>query len=364
MAKKGLDLTGMDDLAQFVGGSGAAVPGEPTRANLDRVIEDPTQPRKRFNPAKLEELRDSIKAQGVLEPIGVRPKNADGKYVIVFGARRYRASLMAGKTDIPIVIVKISDDQIRFAQLVENVQRDDLDPLEIAGGIKAALDAGFKKSQIATQLGQSNSFVSEHLALIDGPEFVRELAEKREIGLRTLYYLINAHKDFPAEVEAYATTTEEITRAGVQALVDGLRKPKEQPQQPAQQPGSNAAAIVESGATKSTEEAGAGNAREAPQDGPSESGSGKGSAELGKAAEARKTDSKQGADLKPTQQQPATPKKLAIVVRSGEREATIDRRGKVAIVYKDTGETAEIDLEAVEIVGTEEIENEGSEASS
>lgn len=362
MAKRGLDLTGMDDLAQLVGGSGAAQ-GEPTKADLDDVIEDPKQPRKRFNQAKLEELRDSIKAQGLLEPIGVRAKNADGKYVIVFGARRYRASRMAGKTDISIVIVKLSDDQIRFAQLVENVQRDDLDPLEIAASIKEALDAGFKKSEIATQLGQKNSFVSEHLALIDGPEFVRALAEKREIGLRTLYYLINAHKEFPAEVEAYATTTEEITRAAVQALVDGLRKPKEQPRQPAQQPGSNGPAPGVSGATKSAEDAGAGKAVKAQQDGPGEAGNGSGSAEARKAKEAGKIDSKQGEDSKPAQQKPA-PKKLAIVVRAGEREARIDHRGKVAVVFKDTGEVAEIDLEAVEIVGTEEIENEGAEATS
>jgi len=85
-------------------------------------------------------------------------------------------------------------------------------------------------------------------------------------------------------------------------------------------------------------------------------------AESEKAAGTGKTNSKLGEDLK-SMQQPATPKKLAIIVRSGEREAIIDRRGKVAIVYKDTGETAEIDLEAVEIVGTEEIENEGSTAS-
>ncbi|OTP75377.1 ParB/RepB/Spo0J family partition protein [Caballeronia sordidicola] len=360
MAKKGLDLTGMDDLAQIVGGNGAAIQSEPTRANLDDVIEDPTQPRKRFDPAKLAELRDSIKAQGVLEPIGVRPKNVDGKYVIVFGARRYRASLMAGKTDIPIVLVMIGDEQIRFAQLVENVQRDDLDSLEIAGGIKAALDAGFKKSQIATQIGQSNSFVSEHLALIEGPEFVRELAEKRAVGLRTLYYLINAHKDFPAEVEAYATTTDEITRAGVQALVDKLKKPKEQ-QQPAQQPGSNGLAAAESGATNPTEEKGAKKDAEMPQEGLDDGGKGKGAVDLTKGVEAGKTDSKQNEDPKPTQQQPGAPKKLAIVVRAGEREATVDRRGRIVIVYKDTGELAEIDLEAVEIVGTEEIKNEGAE---
>jgi hypothetical protein len=86
--------------------------------------------------------------------------------------------------------------------------------------------------------------------------------------------------------------------------------------------------------------------------------------DAGKATEAGKIDSKQGEDSKPAQQKPAPPKKLAIVVRAGEREARIDHRGKVAVVFKDTGEVAEIDLEAVEIVGTEEIENEGAEATS
>lgn len=130
MAKKGLDLTGLDDLSVLTSGQGGSeANAAPKVASLAEIIADPNQPRKRFNQRKLEELRDSIKESGVQQAIIVRPKNGDGKHIIVFGERRYRASLLAGKKDIPIEVrdtTVLPESEVRFIQLVENIQRDDL----------------------------------------------------------------------------------------------------------------------------------------------------------------------------------------------------------------------------------------------
>lgn len=228
MAKGKLNLTGLDDLAGALASEQGSVPIVSDTIRLDKIIPDPNQPRKRFNQTKLMELCESIKAHGVLEPIIVRPMNAEGMHPIVFGERRWRAATMANLAEIPAKVkdtTAISEEEVRLVQLVENIQRDDLDALEVATTIKGLLDDGMKKAAIATKLGQSASYVSEHLALVEGPEFVRELAARNAAGLRTLYDLVKAHKEFPSEVEAYAATTEEITRAGVADLVTRLKAP-------------------------------------------------------------------------------------------------------------------------------------------
>ena len=355
MAKKGLDLTGLDDLSALTSGQAGAGSAAPKIAPLADIIPDPNQPRKRFNQRKLEELRDSIKESGVQQAIIVRPKNSDGKHVIVFGERRYRASLLAGKKDIPIEVrdtTALPEADVRFIQLVENIQRDDLDPLEIADAIKEQLDQGIKKAQIAAKLGQSASFVSEHVALAEAPEFIRELAMKR-VGVRTLYDLVQAYKEFPSEVETYAASTEEITRAGVADLVRRLKAPPAQPANAAsQQQGTDPASPApENGSTTTeppTQEAG-------------QSGDGKADDKVTAPVEPATTQQEPGgqANVAPVQ---AGAKKLAVIVRAGERVTTIGRGGRVQVIFKDTGEVAEIDVAALEIVGTEVIDHENVES--
>jgi len=131
--------------------------GGQVELSLVDVMEDPDQPRRHFDQASLEELADSIKKRGVVQPIIVRPKNEAGKYVIVMGARRYRASQLAGVAKIPAVIrVKPSDG---YDQMIENIQRENLLHADIARFIEQEIAKGEKPSNIALLLGKPRSWL-------------------------------------------------------------------------------------------------------------------------------------------------------------------------------------------------------------
>ncbi|CAE6850862.1 Transcriptional repressor protein KorB [Paraburkholderia aspalathi] len=354
MAKNKLDLTGLDNLAALTEGSETASNGQPLDLPIDDVIEDPDQPRKFFSEAAIESLAAQIRAsksKKIRSPISVKPKNADGKYIINHGARRYRSTIRAGMRTIPGFIDETHDD---YDQVAENVQREDLAPLEIAMFIQKRLAKGDKKGDIAAKLGQGSSFVSEHLPLVDAPEFIQVLARDKSVGVRTLYDLVKAHAEFPDEAEAYVASTEEITRAGVAALVQSLKAPKA-PAVPQTSTGLNG-----SEATPQIN----GDGQQAALDGAQAGANDSTDAKVPDAAE------NGVAALIGTANQPAATatqeavKRLAIVIKDGERIATVMHSRKVEIIYKDTGEVAEIDLAAVEIVGTEVIHHENATSAS
>ncbi|SJM95504.1 ParB/RepB/Spo0J family partition protein [Crenothrix polyspora] len=125
------------------------------------------QPRKDMNPEKLQELTDSIKAQGVIQPIVVRSIGAD-KYEIIAGERRWRAAQLAGLQDIPVVIREIDDRSAMAIALIENIQREDLNPLEEASALRRLLDEfTMTHQQIADAVGKSRTTVTNLLRLID-----------------------------------------------------------------------------------------------------------------------------------------------------------------------------------------------------
>ncbi|MEB0014484.1 ParB/RepB/Spo0J family partition protein [Glaciimonas sp. Cout2] len=351
MAKNKLDLTGLGNLAALSEGSETASNGEPLELLLTDVIEDPNQPRKFFSEEAIESLATQIRASKVRSPISVKPMNVDGKYIINHGARRYRASIRAGKTTIPGFIDETHDD---YDQLAENIQREDLAPLEIAMFIQKRIAKGDKKGDIAVKLGQKASFVSEHLPLVDAPEFIQVLARDKSVGVRTLYDLIKAYADFPAEAETYVASAEEITRAGVTALIKGLKAPVVSPTSAGLNGSKAELRIIGEGQQAAAEDAQT-----------SENGLGYGVVpdlvESSVTALTSNTDDKVTDPNKPaaTKTQEAV-KKLAIVIKDGERIATVMHSRKVEILYKDTGEVVEIELAAVEIVGTEVIHHENS----
>ena len=134
---------------------------------LDLIDEDSHQVRKSFDISSLRELASTIATRGVKTPISIRPHPGHkGRYVINHGARRYRASLIAGKTEIPVYI---DPDYTRDDQAIENLQRDSLLPREIAEFIDRRLKEGAKKQEVAKSIGKSNGFVTKHLALLDLP---------------------------------------------------------------------------------------------------------------------------------------------------------------------------------------------------
>ncbi len=143
--------------------------------SVDEIVTNSKQPRQTFYDSSLEELAQSIKERGVLEPIVVRPK--DDKYEIVMGERRYRASRLAGLDEIPAVIREMNDEDAAADALLENFQREDLNPIDRARAIESLL--GFMTwEKCAKTLGVSESTLRRHLDLLELPEAIqRELIE-------------------------------------------------------------------------------------------------------------------------------------------------------------------------------------------
>lgn len=138
---------------------------------LDDIIPNANQPRQTFYDSSLEELAQSIKERGVLEPIVVRPK--DGKYEIVMGERRYRASRLAGLTEIPCIIRDMKDEDAAADALLENFQREDLNPIDRAKAIEALLTF-MTWEKCAKTLGVKESTLRRHLELLELPPVIQQ----------------------------------------------------------------------------------------------------------------------------------------------------------------------------------------------
>ena len=124
---------------------------------LREIEPDPDQPRKTFDHDTLGELAASIAEHGLLQPIAVRPHGV-GRYLIVAGERRWRASRMAGLTEVPVIVKDVTDEQAMELALVENLQREDLDPVEEAAGIRELMTrCNLTQEQAAQKLGKSRS---------------------------------------------------------------------------------------------------------------------------------------------------------------------------------------------------------------
>lgn len=143
---------------------------------IELVHANPGQPRRHFAEAELAELEQSIREKGVLQPILVRPSpRSPGDYEIVAGERRWRAGQRAGLVSIPALVRNLSDDRAFEIAIVENVQREDLNPLEESGGYAALIERfGHTQDQVAQAVGKSRSHVANSLRLNQLPEAVRE----------------------------------------------------------------------------------------------------------------------------------------------------------------------------------------------
>src|SRR5664279_725597 len=141
------------------------------------------QPRKDINPEKLQELADSIKAQGIIQPIVVR-QVAYEKYEIVAGERRWRAAQMAGLTQVPVVIKEIDDRAAMAIALIENIQREDLNPLEEAEALRRLLDEfDMTHQHIAEAIGKSRTTVTNLLRLMDLHPDVKKLLLNNQLEM-------------------------------------------------------------------------------------------------------------------------------------------------------------------------------------
>lgn len=169
-------------LGLLVGEADAETAGMRADSNLplSKIKPNKGQPRKKFKPEELEELADSIKQNGVLQPLLVRKKGAS--YEIVAGERRYQAAKMAGLSEVPVIIREISDDDVFKLALIENLQRSDLSPLEEAQGYRQLInDKGLTQEELAKILSKSRSAITNTLRLLDLPQEVQELVDQGKL---------------------------------------------------------------------------------------------------------------------------------------------------------------------------------------
>ena len=137
-----------------------------TELDINKIFPNPNQPRKHFDEEALQELASSIKLHGVIQPLVVN-KDIDGKYMIIAGERRWRASNIAGLTKVPVVIKNYTEKQIKEISIIENLQREDLNPIEAARAIKQLMDEyDLTQETVSDRIGKSRSSVANTLRLL------------------------------------------------------------------------------------------------------------------------------------------------------------------------------------------------------
>ncbi len=149
---------------------------------LNEITPNKEQPRKTFDEGALQELADSISQHGVLQPLLVRPLPAGG-YQLVAGERRWRAARIAGLKEVPVVIRELNDVETMEIAIIENLQREDLNPIEEAEGLQALIDkCGFTQEAVAVSVGKSRPAIANSLRLLKLPPEVRDMTREGKIS--------------------------------------------------------------------------------------------------------------------------------------------------------------------------------------
>jgi ParB family chromosome partitioning protein len=232
-----MDLSRLDSF----GDTTADADGKPLQWPVRKLIPG-NNPRTTFKEEALKSLAKSIAKRNVKSPISIHPVTPEivaawfekhgekapddlsGFAQINHGERRWRASIIAGKEFIPS---HIDESHNGIDALAENVQRDDLDPMDIAVSLKEHVDAGMKQKAIAEELGYSESYVSNHLKLLALPEPVVALVRNAiSTDVTALLQLGSAFKEYPEQVTEFCATTEGFTQAQVRAYIASLKNPQ------------------------------------------------------------------------------------------------------------------------------------------
>jgi len=200
------------------------------RLAIDRIRPGAFQPRSIFEPKSWSELAASIREQGVIQPIMVRPVGND--YEIIAGERRWRAAQQAGLDKIPVIIREVSDEIAVALSLVENIQRENLNPLEEAGALKRLVD-DFQLSheQAAKAVGRSRSMVSNLMRLLELSPQVRKLIDSNQLGMGHARALLSLNQSQQAQA-ASEVVKKELSVRKTEALVRRMLNPPASKQRP------------------------------------------------------------------------------------------------------------------------------------
>ena len=162
--------------------------------SITDIQKNPYQPRKEFDGEKLDELAQSIKENGIIQPIIVRQSPVIG-YEILAGERRYRASLLAGLKSIPAVVKQLSDQEMMIQSIIENLQRENLNPIEEARAYESLVDKGFTHAEIADKMGKSRPYISNSIRLLSLPEQILSEVENGKLSQAHARSLVGLNKE-------------------------------------------------------------------------------------------------------------------------------------------------------------------------
>ncbi|MER3418297.1 MAG: hypothetical protein C4343_04140, partial [Chloroflexota bacterium] len=191
---------------------------------LERIEPNPDQPRMEFDEASLDELAASIREHGVLQPILVRPRE-QGRYQLVAGERRWRASKRAGLDSIPALIEEIDDDTALEIAIIENLQREDLSPLEEAMLYdRMVREHGYSIRRLAQKLGKDKGYLENRLRLADAPPEIKELVSVRKDTLSHAYELLKVSDPKKRRRLAAQVARGELSLVKLRERIEGPRR--------------------------------------------------------------------------------------------------------------------------------------------
>lgn len=185
---------------------------------LNEIIPNKDQPRKTFDEGSIQELAQSIEQHGVLQPLLVRPL-AEGGYQLVAGERRWRACRIAGVKEVPVVVKELTDTETMEIAIIENLQREDLNPIEEAEGLQALIDkCGFTQEEVATSVGKSRPAIANSLRLLRLPEEVRDMTKNGDISAGHARALLSFDNDAMIYEVAQNIVSNKLTVRDVERL--------------------------------------------------------------------------------------------------------------------------------------------------
>lgn len=201
------------------------------RLSLSEIEPNRDQPRKAFEPEALSELADSIRRHGVLQPLLVRPQSSGG-YQIIAGERRWRAARLAGQAEVPVIVMDVDPRRAQEIALIENLQREDLDPVEEAEGFRDLIERhNLTQEQVAEAVGRSRPAVANSLRLLSLPEAALKLLRRGDITAGHARAILSVQGDAQREAFAARVTREKMTvrEAERQAAATGAQSPGKKP---------------------------------------------------------------------------------------------------------------------------------------
>lgn len=158
------------------------------------IQKNPYQPRKEFSEEKIQELAQSIKENGLIQPIIVRKSPVLG-YEILAGERRYRASIAAGLSEVPVIVKQLSDQNMMLHSIIENLQRENLNPIEEAKAYQSLIDKGFTHTEIAEKMGKSRPYITNLVRLLGLPKHILTEVESGRLSQAHARLLIQLSSD-------------------------------------------------------------------------------------------------------------------------------------------------------------------------